>query len=44
MPSMAPLEDDEEEFVGINPMPLLEGNKKIKEGKVFKVLTILQYC
>ena len=33
------LEGDEEEFVDIQPMPLLEGDKKVKGGKELKILT-----
>ena len=35
-----PLDGDEKEFVGIDPMPLLEGDEeKVTEGKGLKILT-----
>ena len=38
---MLPLEDDEKEFVDIQPIPLLEGDEEeVKEEKVLKLLTL----
>ena len=33
MPPMPPLEGDQEKSVDIQPIALLEGNQKVKEGK-----------